>query len=234
MTAGLPAGVTAGLPAGGDGGLSAGGDGRSACWAAGTPAARSGKMLHMATHVALLRGINVGGNNKVPMADLREVVASLGHTGVSTYIQSGNVLFTAQGGAAAAGPALAAGLERAIEQAFGLRLRVVVLSRAELAQVISDNPYQGEPNPRYVHAMFFPAEPGPEVRESAAAAERQAAEKGSQDEAAVVGRTLYLHTPDGFGRSELAARLARARGEAATGTARNWATVTKLLALCDA
>jgi len=192
----------------------------------------------MATHVALLRGINVGGNNKVPMAELREVVASLGHTGVSTYIQSGNVLFTARAGAAADASAedasaLAAGLEQAIERAFGLRLRVVVLSRAELAQVIGDNPYQAEPNPKYVHAMFFPAEPGPEVRESVAAAERQAAEKGGRDEATVVGRTLFLHTPDGYGRSELAARLARARGPVATGTARNWATVTKLLALCD-
>ena len=188
----------------------------------------------MATHVALLRGINVGGNNKVPMADLRDVVASLGHTGVSTYIQSGNVLFTAREGAVADGPALAAGLERAIEQAFGLRLRVVVLSRAELAQVISDNPYRAEPNPKYVHAMFFPDEPGQEVRESVAAAERQAAQKGGRDEATVVGRALFLHTPDGYGRSELAVRLARARGPAATGTARNWATVTKLLALCDA
>ena len=187
----------------------------------------------MPTHVALLRGINVGGNNKVAMADLREVVASLGHTGVSTYIQSGNVLFTAREGAAADAPALAADLEQAIEQAFGLRLRVVVLSRAELAQVISDNPYRAEPNPKYVHAMFFPAEPGQEVRESVAAAERQAAEKGGRDEATVVGRTLFLHTPDGYGRSELAVRLARAGGPAATGTARNWATVTKLLALCD-
>jgi uncharacterized protein (DUF1697 family) len=187
----------------------------------------------MSSHVALLRGINVGGNNKVPMAELREVVASLGHTGVSTYIQSGNVLFTAQEGAAADAPALAAGLEQAIERAFGLRLRVVVLSRAELAQVIGDNPYQAEPNPKYVHAMFFPAEPGPEVQESVAAAERQAAEKGGRDEATVVGRTLFLHTPDGYGRSELATRLARARGPVATGTARNWATVTKLLALCD-
>src|SRR5215831_5034807 len=115
----------------------------------------------------------------------------------------------------------------------GRRLRVVVLSRAELAQVIGDNPYQAEPNPKYVHAMFFPAEPGPEVRESVAAAERQAAEKGGRDEATVVGRTLFLHTPGGYGRSELAARLARARGPVATGTARNWATVTKLLALSD-
>jgi uncharacterized protein (DUF1697 family) len=197
-------------------------------------AAGVGQDAGVPTHVALLRGINVGGSNKVTMADLRDVVTSLGHTGVSTYIQSGNVLFTAGGGAARASSVLAADLERAIEQAFGLRLRVVVLSRAELAQVISDNPYQAEPNPKYVHAMFFPAEPGPEVRESVAAAERQAAEKGGRDEATVVGRTLFLHTPDGYGRSELAARLARARGPAATGTARNMATVTKLLALCDA
>jgi uncharacterized protein (DUF1697 family) len=187
----------------------------------------------MPTHVALLRGINVGGNNKVPMADLRDVVTSLGHTGVSTYIQSGNVLFTAHEGAAPA-DALAADLERAIEQAFGLRLRVIVLSRAELAQVISDNPYRAEPNPKYVHAMFFPAEPGQEMRESVAAAERQAAEKGGRDEATVVGRTLFLHTPDGYGRSELAVRLGRSGGAGTTGTARNWATVTKLLALCDA
>ena len=188
----------------------------------------------MATHVALLRGINVGGNNKVPMADLREVVASLGHTGVSTYIQSGNVVFTAREGSAATAAGLAAGLERAIEQAFGVRLRVVVLSRAELAQVISDNPYRAEPNPRLVHAMFLPAEPGPQAQESVAAAEQQAAAKGGRDEATLVGRTLFLHTPDGYGRSELAVRLARSGGPATTGTARNWATVTKLLALCDA
>jgi uncharacterized protein (DUF1697 family) len=190
-------------------------------------------MLGMPTHVALLRGINVGGNNKVAMADLREVVASLGHTEVSTYIQSGNVLFTVREGPADAATTLAADLERAIEEAFGLRLRVVVLSRAELAQVISDNPYRAEPNPRYVHAMFFPAEPGEQVRESVAAAGQQAAAKGGRDEATVVGRTLFLHTPDGYGRSELAVRLGRARGPVADGTARNWATVTKLLALCD-
>ena len=126
----------------------------------------------MPTHVALLRGINVGGNNKIAMADLRDTVASLGHTDVSTYIQSGNVLFTARNGGAQTATALAADLERAITEAFGLRLRVVVLSRAELAQVISDNPYQAEPNPKYVHAMFFPAEPGQQVRESVAAARR--------------------------------------------------------------
>jgi uncharacterized protein (DUF1697 family) len=185
----------------------------------------------MPSHVALLRGINVGGNNKVAMADLRGVVASLGHTDVSTYIQSGNVLFTAQ---ETDTDALAAGLRRAIEQSFGLRLHVVVLSRAELAQVISDNPYRAEPNPRYVHVIFFSAEHGQQLRESVAAAERKAAEKGGRDEVTAAGRALFLHTPDGYGRSELGARLARGSGPLADGTARNWATVTKLLALCDA
>src|SRR4029077_19468017 len=88
-----------------------------------------GDNISMASHVALLRGINVGGRNKVPMADLREVVASLGHTGVSTYIQSGNVLFsTAEEDTAK----LAAALESAIEERFGIWSSVVVLSRDEL------------------------------------------------------------------------------------------------------
>src|SRR5215208_6954489 len=119
------------------------------------------------THVALLRGINVGGRNRVAMAALREVVEGLGHTGVATYIQSGNVVFTSE----------------------------------ELAAV--------------------------------AAAQRQAREAGGRDEAKVVGTTLYLHTPDGYGRSELAARLARIGSGRTAATARNWATVRKLLAMCD-
>ena len=71
----------------------------------------------MASHVALLRGINVGGRNKVPMTDLREVVTSLGHTGVTTYIQSGNVLFSAADPDTAK---LAAALESAIGERFGI------------------------------------------------------------------------------------------------------------------
>jgi uncharacterized protein (DUF1697 family) len=181
------------------------------------------------THVALLRGINVGGNNKIAMADLREVVTSLGHTGVTTYIQSGNVLFSAQ---EADTSALAAGLEQAIAEAFAIRPRVVVLSRDELAQVLRDNPYLAEPNPKYVHAVFFSERPGPQLLQSIATAEKQAAEMGSRDELTVVGRTLFLHTPEGYGRSDLAARLNRASGGAAAGTARNWATVTKLFSLC--
>src|SRR6204780_5657340 len=83
-------------------------------------------MNGMATHVALLRGINVGGRNKGPMADLREVVTSLGHTGVTTYIQSGNVFFTTDGTSSGE---LAAALESAITDRFGIWASAVVLSR---------------------------------------------------------------------------------------------------------
>jgi uncharacterized protein (DUF1697 family) len=188
----------------------------------------------MATHIALLRGINVGGNKKVSMAELREVVASLGHTGVSTYIQSGNVLFSTQETDSAA---LAAGLEQAIAGKLGMQAGVVVVSRDELARVAAANPYPDEPNPRNVHAVFLPREPEAGLVDAVAAAGKQVAAKGSRDTARFIGRVLYLHTPDGFGRSELALLLGKSAGPMAArqgGTARNWATVTKLLALCDA
>ena len=79
-------------------------------------------------YVALLRGINVGGRNKVPMAELRTAVEDVGHTDVTTYIQSGNVLFTSSKPRAS----LEAGLERALERHFGFPLVVVVRSHAQL------------------------------------------------------------------------------------------------------
>jgi uncharacterized protein (DUF1697 family) len=186
----------------------------------------------MATHIALLRGINVGGRNKVAMADLRDVVAGLGHTDVSTYIQSGNVLFTSD---EADTEALANALEEAIAARLGVKPPVIVLSRGELARVVRDNPYTGEPNPKLVHAVFFRGRVPPGSAEAIEAGQQRAAERGSGgDSAGIVGTTLFLHTPGGFGRSELALYLlGRSAGPCAAGTARNWSTVTKLLALCD-
>jgi len=191
----------------------------------------------MASHVALLRGINVGGRNKVPMADLREVVASLGHTGVSTYIQSGNVLFSTTGTDNAT---LAAVLESAIEDRFGIWSSVVVLSRDELARVLAANPYPDEPNPRMVHVVFLNAEPPADLLGRLSAAESAVAAKGSRDTVQAAGQVLFLHTPDGFGTSELGQTVfkiitppAKSRKHGLAATARNWATATKLLSLCD-
>ena len=180
--------------------------------------------LRVPTHVALLRGINVGGRNRVAMTDLRAVVISLGHTDVATYIQSGNVVFSSGEPDTAA---IAAALERAIAEGLAVAPRVVVLSREELSQVVADNPYPDETNPRYLHAAFIAEWIGPDQLAVIATAQQRAGDKGSRDEATVVGRTLFLHTPGGIGRSELAAQLARTGGPlAATGSAtmRNWAT----------
>jgi uncharacterized protein (DUF1697 family) len=182
----------------------------------------------MASHVALLRGINVGGRNKVPMAELREVVASLGHTGVTTYIQTGNVLFTAAGDPAK----LASDLEAAITGSFGIKSSVVVLAREDLAGILDRSPYTDEPNPKLVHVMFLNAELPADLLERVKAAESASAAKGSRDTVTAIGPALYLHTPDGYGTSELAQVLLRiTSGPGAT--ARNWATATKLLSLCE-
>jgi uncharacterized protein (DUF1697 family) len=187
----------------------------------------------MATHVALLRGINLGGRNRVAMADLREVVAGLGHADVSTYIQSGNVLFSAPGDADTS--ALAAALAEAITGTLGVSAPVVVVSRDELAEVIAANPFPVGADPRRVHAVLLSAAPRTETAAKINEALARSTAKGARDELAIVGRTLYLHTPDGFGNSELAAavlRIVTSPRAGVTGTARNWATMTKLLDLC--
>jgi uncharacterized protein (DUF1697 family) len=197
----------------------------------------SGQNDGMASHVALLRGINVGGRNKVPMADLREVVTTLGHTGVTTYIQSGNVLFSTADTDTAK---LAAALESAIGERFGIWASVVVLSRDDLAEVLAGNPYPDQPNPRLVHVVFLNAEPPEDLLARIAAAESAAAAKGSRDTVRGVGRALFLHTPDGYGTSDLAQAVFRIVSAPAkqkqdlAATARNWATATKLLSLCEA
>ena len=197
----------------------------------------------MTTHIALLRGVNVGGR-QLPMAELREAVAALGYGDVSTYIQSGNVLFSARtgdgdsrggDGDAAASDALAAALESGLASQLGWPVRLIVRSAAALAEVVSGNPYPDPPEPKYVHGAFLRSAPGPEVAAAVARAVRVAAATGGRDEATLIGRTLYLHTPDGFGTSDLAkALLAKRTSPVADATARNWNTITKLLGLLGA
>jgi uncharacterized protein (DUF1697 family) len=184
----------------------------------------------MPRYLALLRGINVGGHNKVAMSDLRELAAGLGHGDVATYIQSGNLVFsTAEADAAK----LADALELEIAARLAVRPAVVVISASELAQVIADNPFPAEVNPRCLHAVFRREAVDVAVVAAVADAVEQARQAGHDDDAAVVGRTLYLHTPNGLGRSDLAARLLSSRQQA-LGTARNWATVTRLMAMLEA
>jgi uncharacterized protein (DUF1697 family) len=181
----------------------------------------------MPRYLALLRGVNVGGK-KLAMSDLRTVAQQLGHTAVSTYIQSGNLLFSSEESDQSE---LARVLEQEIAGRLGVQCDVVVLTSADLNQVIADNPFPDEQNPRALHAVLHQDEVARDVRGQLAAALDRAAAKGCQDEAAAAGRAIYLHTPNGMGRSELAVQLARLHK---AGTARNWATVTKLMAMLEA
>jgi uncharacterized protein (DUF1697 family) len=183
----------------------------------------------MHRYLALLRGVNVGGTI-VAMEDLRDLAAAIGFADVSTYIRSGNLLFSS---AEADTGVLADMLEREIASRLQIRSAVVVLSGPQLKEVIADNPFPHEPNPKCLHAVFRRDEIDAEGIAAVAEAVRRTREAGSGDDAAVIGRTLFLHTPDGYGRSDLATRLGRSRVQAA-GTARNWTTVTTLMGMLDA
>ena len=173
------------------------------------------------TWIALLRGINVGGHRKVPMAELRELCARLRFEEVATYIQSGNVVFRA---AQAKAAEVEAALARAIERRFGFDVSVMVRDVPELDAVVAGNPFlaEGVDDTSRLHVSFLGAEP------PAAVAEEYRRLRLGGDELRLVGREAYLHVPGGMGKSKLTPTfLERALGT--PGTARNWRTVNTLL-----
>ncbi len=180
--------------------------------------------------VVLLRGVNVGGHNRVPMADLRAELTTAGFTAVTTYIQSGNVVVGHPSGDA---ETAAAHVRSVIATSFGIDVPAIGVSARHWRELADANPFPDEQDAKRVHAIVLPTTPDEAVL--AAVAVRQAAsdDKGRRDVVTVIGRVAYLHTPDGFGTSDLAKALAAGRGPLADGTARNWATVTALLALVE-
>lgn len=175
----------------------------------------------MPAFVALLRGINVGGNRQLPMADLRALCTMAGCERVTTYIQSGNVVFTHP---TLAPDALEAALELAIEEATGWAVPVLVRTATELAGIVRDNPFPGV-EPTKLLVGFLRAAPTSDQL-TAFDPDGYAPERY-----VVVGREVYLHLPDGAGRSRLLPALPLLRPPA---TARNWRTVLKLLELTAA
>lgn len=170
--------------------------------------------------VALLRGINVGRAKRIAMADLRALVAGLGHANVRTVLNSGNVLFGAARGDPAA---LAAALEAAIAARCGFTSRVVVVTAAELATIVVENPLlEVATNPSRLLVAFV-AQPA-----ALAAARPLLRETWTPDALAVGRHAAYLWCADGVIDSRLAQAFGRQVGEAAT--TRNWTTVLKLQA----
>jgi uncharacterized protein (DUF1697 family) len=173
------------------------------------------------TLVALLRGINLGGKNKVPMADLKVQLAELGLEDVVTYIQSGNAVFRSP----VAKTRVAADIAKRVATAYGLDVKVIVRTPAELGRIAKANPYlPGEKDVSKLHVIYLDRAP------KAADKAKLDPDRSPPDEFTVRGREIYLHLPNGLGRSKLTIDYFERRlGVAAT--ARNWNTLLKLIDL---
>ena len=178
----------------------------------------------MTAYVALLRGINVGGRQKVAMSGLRALLESLGHEGVRTYLQSGDSVFTSPRGKP---EQLAREIEEAIARDLTLDVRVLVRTCDELAATVAANPFpEAVAEPSRLLVVFLSADP-PADRLAALDSARFA-----PDEFRVGDRVIYARYPEGMGRSKLAGELTDRR-LGVVATARNWSTVTKLLELAS-
>jgi uncharacterized protein (DUF1697 family) len=168
---------------------------------------------------ALLRGVNIGPNKRIAMADLRAIVESLGHTDAETYLQSGNVVFTPKRRA----KDLAAPLSAAIREATGHDVPVVVRTGEELARIVDANPYSVD-DPTKVVVAF--------LADEVDLGDLALGDLSSYlpDELTIAGRDLYVSVPNGQGRSKLMEALTK-RSLPTTLTVRNWRTVEALAEL---
>ncbi len=173
-------------------------------------------------YIALLRGINVGGNTMIKMTDLKAAFEGLGFEKVVTYINSGNIAFDAK---KSDGEKLAAKIEQAINQGFSKDVPVMVREQAVINRVLSSNPYDGQfESHKEMHVLFLKEEMRPEQTEQLLAA------APTGERYAVIGREIYCHLPMGVIDSILGKSFIEKKLKVAV-TGRNWRTVEKLAQL---
>ena len=175
----------------------------------------------MNTFIALFRGINVGGNNILPMSELVEVLKSLKLDNVKTYIQSGNVVFQSKNTNTSE---LSKEISSTINKSHGFKPKTFLLDVKELEKAIAQNPFpEGEKEPKALHLFFLtsvPENPDLEALNSL---------KKENEQFKLIQKIFYLHAPDGIGQSKLAMKVEKALGVAAT--ARNWRSVNKIMSM---
>jgi uncharacterized protein (DUF1697 family) len=176
------------------------------------------------THIALLRGINVGGNKSAAMADLRDLLVELGFDGVESLLQSGNLAFQSRG-------RTTDGIERLLEaetaKRLGLQTDYFVRTASEVNDLVANNPFGDEAkrDPGHLVAMFL---------KNAPAAKHVGALENAipgMEKIRVAGRTAYIVYPNGIGRSKVTNALIDRKLQT-RGTGRNWNTVLKLAHMC--
>jgi uncharacterized protein (DUF1697 family) len=175
--------------------------------------------MRRVVYVALLRGINVGGKTKIPMAALRDTCAAAGCEDVVTYIQSGNVVLKSK----LTADKLRTALEVAIAKDFGFNPAVMIRTARELVAAVKSNPYP-DADEKSLHVGFLHAAPNAATRKCLATIDC------APEELTIAGRDVYLHLPDGMGRAALPVQMERCLRPTPI-TVRNWRTVTKLVEL---
>jgi uncharacterized protein (DUF1697 family) len=179
----------------------------------------------MAVVVSMLRGVNVGGHNKIKMDALRALYESLKLRGAQTYVQSGNVVFRTDERDLAR---LARRIQDGIERSFGFRPEVILRATSELRDAIQGNPFakRSGVDPSRLLVTFLADEPLAEARKKALAI------KADTEEMQIIGREVYIYFPNGIGNSKLSwATIAEVLKT--SGTARNWNSVKKLLEIAE-
>jgi len=170
-------------------------------------------------HAAFLRAINVGGKNKLPMKDLAAIFVAAGCRDVATYIQSGNVVFSA---AATVLKKLPQVISQRIADEFGFRVPVIVRSHEELAAIVRGNPFlQAGEAEKMLHVVFLADLPGAE------AVAKLDPQRSPPDRFTVQGREIFLHLPNGGGGTKLTNVWMDSKLSTIS-TVRNWATVLRL------
>lgn len=178
----------------------------------------------MPVFVSLLRGINVGGNKRIKMADLKALYESLGLTSVHTLLQSGNVVFASDDDA----PTITTHIQAAIRESYGFDVDVLVIPAERFKAIAAENPFGNDDSIDGSQLLITFLEPAPS---DAAVAVLLDGHTGTEVMRYAEG-TLFIHYPDGMGRSKLDNKRIE-RALKVTGTGRNRKTVNKILALVD-
>ncbi len=175
-------------------------------------------------HIALLRGINVGGKHRLPMKDLVAIFEGAGCRNVRSYIQSGNVVFEAKPEVARAMPAR---VTAAVREDFGFDVPVFLRTGKELAKVVANNPFLLRGHDADILAVAFLA--GVPTEERLATLE---SDRSPPDEFVAIGREIYLSMPNGAARSRLTNAWIDSKLRTVS-TARNWRTCLQLVAMAE-
>ncbi len=179
----------------------------------------------MTVAISMLRGINVGSHKRVTMGALRGLYTSLGFEDPQTYVQSGNVIFKTRERDLAK---LGRRIETGIESTFGFRSDVIIRTCSELKHVVARNPFAARPGiePNKLLITFLAGDPSPEARDKVSKM------KTDPEELWIDGRELYIYFANGMGRTKLQL-TALEKILKTSGTARNWNSVTKMLAMAE-